>query len=314
MYEPSQPLRIASLWPASLNLDLSERLGGTCTVVQIPVSLDAAALDGAEVLLAAPEGLPQSAPEGWPFGLRWIQLISSGTDHYPAWLLDAARLGVLLTSGKGTSALPMAEFALAAIFAHAKQMPEVWIDRRERWGFRSLDSVAGATLGIAGFGVLGQAVARHALAVGMRVVALRHRHAASPVPGVELIPTMEALAAISDHLVLLLPAQASTHHIANAAFFSAARRGMHLINLGRGTLVDQEALVAALDSGQLSRATLDVTDPEPLPDGHPLYSHSLVRLSPHTSVFSSATFEALTERVVVNTAKLRAGTALEGAL
>jgi phosphoglycerate dehydrogenase-like enzyme len=304
---------IASQWPASLNEQLGVRLRGRATIVAVQGGLDDPALREARVLLAAPEAaMPATRPDGWPFALDWIQLISSGTDHYPGWLLDGAPGRVRISTGKGTSALPMAEFALAAIFAHAKRFPELWIGDSSRWGFTSLDSVSGATLGIAGFGVLGQAVARHALAVGMKVIALRHRLAQSPVQGVELVATLQQLAAQSDHLVLLLPANASTHRIVDAPLLAAAKPGLHLINLGRGTLVDQEALLAALDGGHIARATLDVTDPEPLPARHPLYRHPKVRISPHTSVFSSATFDALVDRVVTNVARLASGGPLDG--
>jgi phosphoglycerate dehydrogenase-like enzyme len=206
----------------------------------------------------------------------------------------------------------MAEFALAAIFAHAKRFPEVWIDDSRHWGFTHLDSVSGATLGIAGFGTLGQAVARHAIAVGMKVIALRRRLTQSPVTGVELVETLEQLASRSDHLVLLMPANDATHHIAGAQLFAAAKPGLHLINLGRGTLVDQDALLWALDCGRIARATLDVTDPEPLPAGHPLYLHPRVMISPNTSVYSAATFEALVDRTIDNFARLQVETSLLG--
>jgi phosphoglycerate dehydrogenase-like enzyme len=88
---------------------------------------------------------------------------------------------------------------------------------------------------------------------------------------------------------------------------ASAKKGLHLINIGRGSLIDQPALLAALDAGQLARATLDVTDPEPLPAGHPLYSHDKVRISPHTSAISSYIREALVAKVARNLARFQAG-------
>ena len=87
----------------------------------------------------------------------------------------------------------------------------------------------------------------------------------------------------------------------------AGKRGLHLINIGRGALIDQDALLSALDAGAIARATLDVTDPEPLPAGHPLYAHPKVRISPHTSAISSYIREALIEKVKRNLARFEAG-------
>jgi hypothetical protein len=109
--------------------------------------------DGVEVLFTAPiripgYRIPPRAPDGWPFDLKWVQLASAGIDEYPPWLFD----GPLVTAARDVSGASLAEFAIAAIFAGAKRLPEVWIDAAEAWQPQPLATVAGSALGLAGFG------------------------------------------------------------------------------------------------------------------------------------------------------------------
>lgn len=117
----------------------------------------------------------------------------------------------------------------------------------------------------------------------MQVTALRRSAAPLGEPGVAQARSLPELLAQVDHLVLALPITAESRHVINAEALAHARPGLHLVNIARGALVDQQALLQALDSGRLGAATLDVTDPEPLPAGHPLYTHPRVRLTPHIS-------------------------------
>jgi len=237
---------------------------------------------GSEVLFAYPFHKAGEAsaprPDGWPFGVKWVQLMSAGTDAYPAWLFD----GPVVTNASGTLAAPIAEFCLALILGAAKKLPQVWISRPEDWKLYSLNSVEGAALGIFGFGAIGENLARRALALGMKVYATRQSDRPM-IPGVTRVDGIAELAALSDHLVLAAPATPETRHIVSTELLARAKPGLHLINVARGVLVDDEALLAAIESGQVSLASLDVTDPEPLPAGHPYYTHPRVRLSPHTS-------------------------------
>jgi phosphoglycerate dehydrogenase-like enzyme len=134
-----------------------------------------------------------------------------------------------------------------------------------------------------GYGAIGREVAHRALAFGMEVLAYRRTAQSSGNAGVRAVQSLPELLSQVDHLVLALPATPATRHILNAEALSHARKGLHLINIARGSLIDQEALRAALDSGLVAAATLDVTEPEPLPEGHWLYSHPAVRLTPHIS-------------------------------
>ena len=213
-------------------------------------------------------------------GLRWIHVLGTGVDGFPLALAE----GRQLTCSRGASAVPIAEWVMTMILTHEKDLPNRWAKAPPaHWFAAELGLVAGKTLGILGFGAIGQALARRALAFDMRVVAQVRRPRPSPMPDVELLAELDALLAAADHLVLALPATPETHHLLDATTFAKLKPGAHLINIARASLVDQEALRAALDSGRLARASLDVVEPEPLPADHWLYSHPRVRLSPHIS-------------------------------
>ena len=126
------------------------------------------------------------------------------------------------------------------------------------------------------------------------------------------VDSFAALVEEADHLVLAAPSTPATRHIVNAQSLQYCKQGIHLVNIGRGSLVDQEALAIALDSGRVSRASLDVVDPEPLPAGHWLYRHPQVYLSPHISWSSEDTLDKLLQPVLANIAHFAAGRELEG--
>src|SRR5690606_36116919 len=140
----------------------------------------------------------------------------------------------------------------------------------------------GRTLGILGFGAIGRTLAMLGVGLGMRVLVSRRSEAPMDADGVTQVGLKDVLR-LSDHLVLAAASTADTHHIINARTLRHANPGLHLVNVARGALVDQAALMDALNRGVIAAASLDVTDPEPLPNGHPLYSHPKVRLSPHLS-------------------------------
>lgn len=277
------PIRIASQLGRDYDAAIAARLDGhSVELVPIPRGPALALPADIGILFAAPfhkAGGPVAAqPAGWPFGLRWVQLISAGTDLYPPWLFD----GPMVSNASGTLAAPIAEYALALIFAAAKQFPRLWIHERKDWRLYEHSMVEGSTLGIFGFGAIGENLARRASLLGMNVHAVRRSD--QPMPRfVSRVGSLAALAAISDHLVLAAPGNAETRHIVSAELLAAAKPGLHLVNVARGSLVDNDALLAALETGQVGLASLDVADPEPLPDGHPFYTHPRVRLSPHTS-------------------------------
>lgn len=262
---------------------------------------------GADVLFALPAPKGQSlhdvpAPRGWS-DVQWVQLASVGIDYYPDWLFD----GPVVTSARGTASIAIAEYVLAAIFTAAKRIPEIWLEQAGDWRRIQLGLVQGTTLGLYGFGSIGQALAQRAQALGIKVIALRRSDAPFEVDGVERVDSLEQLVARSDHLVLAAPSTADTRHAINRATLARAKPNLHLINIARGNLVDHLALLEALDEGQLALATLDVTDPEPLPAGHAFYRHPRVRLSPHISPSTDQIVPALIDKFVLNLDRFRSG-------
>jgi phosphoglycerate dehydrogenase-like enzyme len=251
-----------------------------------------------DVLLARPfvvwGNAPTTRPETWPGSLKWIIVSSTGVDFFPPWLLE----GPPVACGRGVNAEPIAEYVLGAILQQAKRFEAIRMRGPADFKRLELEGLSGKVLGLAGFGALGQAIVPLARAFGMRVLAFK-RTAWGDVPaGVEPVATIGELAEQSDHLVLALPATPETRHIVDATVFQRAKRGQHLVNIARGSLVDQDALIAALDTGQLSFATLDVTDPEPLAEGHPLYQHPKVLVTPHVSWQSALNGPRLTAKIL----------------
>jgi phosphoglycerate dehydrogenase-like enzyme len=218
-------------------------------------------------------------------GVRWVQMSGTGADKVPPELFA----GRVVTCARGASAGPISEWVMGAVLAQAKRFPQTWLhDVPRHWNFPTpaMDVVEGRTLGLVGLGGIGAAVARRALPFGMRVVALRRTDTPSPVDGVEVVKTLDDVLAVADHLVLAAPATPRTQHLLDADAFAKVKPGVHIVNIARGALVDQDALRAALDDGRVATATLDTVDPEPLPAGHWMYSHPNVRVSAHVSWYT----------------------------
>ncbi len=180
---------VASQLQDAFNAAIAERVADV-EIVPAPPGPPPTLPGGAEVFIAAPfrkagGALPTRPPKGWPFDLRWIQLVSVGTDFYPRWLFE----GPVVTSARGSSAVALAEYCLAAILSAAKRMPEIWIHSSAEWTPTPLGLVDGTTLGLVGFGAVGEALAPRARALGMTVIASRRSDTPIPVDGVERVPT-----------------------------------------------------------------------------------------------------------------------------
>lgn len=298
---------IASQLDAHSNDFLRQHLPGHRVLDLSPEQFNA---ERADVVILRPVNVRgrrvDQPPLGWPWSLRWVQLVSSGIDFYPGWLFQ----GPPVTSGKGSNAEHVAEFALAAIFAAAKQLPNIWV-KDDDWRFTALQPVHGRTLGILGLGSIGRSLAGKALALGMRVVALgRPGQPPSDLPQVQVAEDLHQLFAQADHLVIAAPLTAQTRGLIDRQVLASAKPGLHLINIARGGLLDQQALLQALEAGWVARATLDVTEPEPLPAGHPLYSDPRVFISPHTCAVSTEGIRAFAEDFLVNFNRYQQGLTL----
>jgi phosphoglycerate dehydrogenase-like enzyme len=234
--------------------------------------------------------------------VKWVHVFAAGVDGFPFELLGDR----MLTCSRGASAAAIAEFALGTMLAFEKQIPEVWIDEPpEHWGQASLGGLNGRTLALVGLGAIGTEVARRALAFGMEVVAVRRTSAPATLDGIEVTSSLNDALARADHVVVAAAATDATRHLLDAAAFAALKPGAHVVNVARGSLVDHDALLAALDRGRVALASLDVTDPEPLPARHALYLHPKVRVSPHISWSSPDTVGRTIEIFVENLSRWR---------
>jgi phosphoglycerate dehydrogenase-like enzyme len=169
----------------------------------------------------------------------WTHVLGAGVDGFP---FDA--LGDrMLTCSRGAAAVAIAEWMLAVMLAYEKSIPESFLDGpTPNWNTASLGTLAGRTVGLVGLGAIGTEVARRSLAFDAEVVAFRRTPSPPPFPGVEMAGDLHGLLARADHLVIAAPATAATHHLMNAEAFAALKPGAHLVNIARGSLVDQDAL------------------------------------------------------------------------
>jgi phosphoglycerate dehydrogenase-like enzyme len=305
--EPGHVVRVLSHLPRAAVEQFAGPLPGV-EIVEVPREGEPPPGLTGEVLLTFAWGSPNLALVARR-GVRWIHTIGTGVDRFPTGAVGDR----ILTCSRGASAIPIAEWTLAMMLAFEKRLPGSWIERPpERWNQAELGGLAGRTLGLVGLGGIATAVARRALAFEMRVRALRRSDAPSPLAGVEIARDLADLAASADHLVVAASATPETRHLVGREALAAAKPGLHLVNVSRGSLVDQEALREALDAGRVARASLDVCEPEPLPEGHWLYAHPRVRLSPHISWSAPGALERLFATFVENLRRWREGAPLAG--
>jgi phosphoglycerate dehydrogenase-like enzyme len=278
-------------------------------IVSVPLEGEVPADATGEVLLTLTWGSPNLS-RVLARGVRWVHALGTGIDRFPLHLLT----GQILTCSRGASAVPIAEWVLAVMLAFEKRLPDAWIRSvpAEGWSRARFGTLDGKTLGLVGLGGIGLAVAERALPFGMRVRACRRTAAPAPLAGVEVVASLVELVASADHVVLATPATLATRHLVDRAVLAAVKPGVHLVNVARGALVDQDALREALDDGRVATASLDAVEPEPLPAGHWMYQHPRVRLSPHVSWNAPGAADVLVERFIDNLRRWIAGEPLTG--
>ena len=233
-------------------------------------------------------------------GVKWVQLSGTGVDNVAAGVFENGRV---VTCARGAGAVPISEWVLAAILAWSKRMPETFLSAPPKyWNFPkpALDRIEGSTLALVGLGGIGEAIATRALAFGMEVRALRRTDSPSPVAGVQMVRSLDDLLPGAAHVVLAAPSTAKTRNLIDAAAFAKMTPGVHLVNIARGALVDQDALRVALDDGIVAQATLDTVTPEPLPEGHWLYAHPKVRMTAHISWYTPQLQAAAVDILIEN--------------
>lgn len=238
------------------------------------------------------EDLPTVAPR-----VRWVQATSAGIGE----LLRRTgldRTDIVFTTASGVHAVPLAEFAVLAMLYFAKQLPRVLLQQREhRWERFAGRELRGRTVAIVGLGKIGMEVARVSRALGLRVTGTRRGIAvADAAVDVQRPPgELRALIADADHVVLAVPHTAETEGLIGAEELSAMRRGTVLVNVSRGRIVDEPALVEALRSGQIGGAALDVFAREPLPPESPLWDMPNVLVNPHSASTADSENAKLTD-------------------
>lgn len=216
--------------------------------------------------------------------LRWIQWSGAGVDTalFPGLIAS----DVVLTNVRGLFDAAMAEYVLGLVLAMAKNFP--WLLRNQqaaRWEYRMNERIAGKTALVIGVGSIGRAIARMLRTAGMRVagVGRRARNDDPDFDSIRAIGDLDTLLGDADYVILIVPLTADTNRFFGAAQLRSMKPTARLINLGRGALVDEEALTTALQEGIIAGAALDVFQTEPLPTEHPLWQMDNVIVSPHVS-------------------------------
>lgn len=244
--------------------------------------------------------------------LRWVQTMAAGggAQVTAANLTDEQLRQVVFTTSAGVHGVPLAEFALLGIVAGAKDLPRLQRQQRaHEWPQRVPGRpLEGSTVLVVGLGGIGLEVARRAQALGMRVLGVRRNP--EPVEHVDEVHATDDLAEVigqADHVVITLPGTAQTEGLVDADLLNRAKPGFTLVNVGRGTVVDEAALVDALRSGQVGYAALDVFATEPLPADSPLWDLETVLVSPHTAALDVREEERIADLFVDNLHRFLAG-------
>jgi len=253
--------------------------------------------------------------------LRWVQATNAGAGEQVrlAGLGAEALEQVTVTTASGVYAVPLAEFCMLGLLAIARDLPRLAADQRSRtWPpmRRPVRELIGETLFILGLGDIGLGVARLAKAFGMRTVGFKQT-AAAPPPFTDEVHTSGELAGMidqADALVITLPSTPQTHGLVDAEMIARMRPGCIVVNVGRGAVVDEEALVAALRERRIAGAVLDVFAHEPLPPSSPLWDLPNVLISPHSSALSPHEDERIVELFRDNLRRHLAGEPLRNAV
>ena len=262
-----------------------------------------------EIFLVTPTRDTAELPKFLDKGVKWVHIMTHGVDGLPFEMLGDC----VVTCSRGASSVPIAEWAVTMILSHTKKIPESWISEEpENWFLAPLETLSGATVALLGFGSINQEIAKRLEPFGCRIVAVRNNKSELSGTNIEILPTLEEGVSEADHVVIGLPLTEETRHIVNDRLMKLMKPGAHLVNIARGDIVDQEALFENLESGQISRASLDVVSPEPLPEGHWLYTDPRVKLSAHISWASPDFLDQLHHLFSSNLKKWLSGLPLDG--
>jgi D-3-phosphoglycerate dehydrogenase len=255
-----------------------------------------AALEEAEGVVWA--GSESDFPE-LPSSVRWVQLQSAGVEPWIERVRDTPN--VQFTSAAGAYATQVAEHALALLLAGVRGLNRY--ARAWTWDPHDDGTLEGSTVAVIGAGGIGRELIRMLEPHDVKILAVTRSGRDGTIP-VERIGEIWSQA---DHFVLCAPATSGTHHLIGAPELWVMKSHSWVVNIARGSLIDTDALVQALASGIIGGAALDVTDPEPLPDGHPLWASPNALIAPHVANPPSAMDRDLAKRVKENVRRFGAG-------
>ncbi len=243
------------------------------------------ALDGAEVLFVWDYASTLvDAGSGHGGALRWVHAASVGVNHLP--LEELASAGVVVTNTRGVFERPIAEYVLALILLFAKDLPRTLsLQRSETWCHRESEGILGRRVLVLGAGPIARQVVPLLRSVGLEVdvVGRGGRQGGPELGRVHGVADIDPLLPRADFLVIALPLTSETRGLVDQRLLGKMTRGARIINIGRGPVLDEAALLEALRSGHISAAGLDVFVQEPLPAGHPFWTMEQVVVSPHMS-------------------------------
>jgi phosphoglycerate dehydrogenase-like enzyme len=298
--------------PVARHLTLLERLPANTTItVADNVEGLIRAAPAADVVLNC-TGNGQVLSKLWADlpSLRWVHSLAAGVENQL--FRDLVESPVPLTNSRGIYKESLGEFVLAAVLFFAKDLRRmVRSQEAGRWDQFDIEEISRQTMGIIGYGEIGRAAARRAKALGMKVHIVRRRPELSRedtlVDRSFTISERSAMISICDYVVVAAPLTPETRGLIGGTEFGAFKTSGVLINVGRGPVVDEEALVTALSNRRIKGAALDVFDQEPLPEGHPFWRLDNVLLSPHCADHTATWLEEGMQFFIDNFERFRKG-------
>jgi D-2-hydroxyacid dehydrogenase (NADP+) len=251
----------------------------------------------------------------WAQKLRWIHSTAAGVSQlmYPA----LRQSGITITNASGVHSIPMVEHVMGVLVAMARRFPNLWRQQQEhRWSQQEIweqtprpRELHGRVLLLVGFGTVGQEVAKLAKAFGMTIRAVTRSGRGDAYLAEKIYPATELNQALqeADYIVLAAPETGETHHLIGAAQFQAMKRDAYFVNVARGSLVDEAAMIDALREQRIAGAALDVASQEPLPPESPLWDLENVLVTPHLSASTENLWARQIDLVMDNLTRWFAG-------
>lgn len=263
-----------------------------------------AEIPGAEVVLLAPRHGRLLTDLGRDLSVtKWIHALGAGVEALPFDLLR--RSEIIVTNSRGLYADALGEFAIAGMLWFAKDLRRLVRNQdARRWERLDVERLEGKTVGVIGYGGIGQAVGRRATALGMRVISVRRQQEFGDA-------TIDDVIAEADYLVLSTPLTPATFHLLNRERIAAMRPEAVVINVSRGKIADEKALIEALEAKKIRGAALDVFETEPLPADSPLWALENVLISPHSADHTPDSHQRVMTFFIENLRRYQRGESLE---